>query len=261
MSTKHSITRADQIFVGGGYDGGVFGRNGRAGVPVDFITKIDLGAPKVAVAAGIVNAATTTELPNADTKTYTAATNGTSPLDPSSALTTTTVNGQTVMALDVPRNITAAVTHASAVLAMTLTITGYDEYQVKMVETLSITAGGTAKAATGLKAFAYIESIAITAAGNATTNTLNLGFGDVLGFPYKIASKSDVLSVWFDDAVDAATIVPAVTTDPATAVTGDVRGTLDPNGVLNGAKTLMAYIRVADPNTAVGLRGVAQYAA
>jgi hypothetical protein len=144
---------------------------------------------------------------------------------------------------------------------MTVTVTGYDEYKVKMTETLTITATGTSKTAAGKKAFAYVESISITSAGNATTNTLNLGVGDVLGLPYKLASKADCLGVWFDDAVDSATLVVADATSPATATTGDVRGTVDLDGTLNGTKTAVVWMHVPDFRLASEVLGVDQYAA
>ena len=257
MSTKHSLSRAHELYVGNGYAAGAYGRNGRVGVPVNFLTKVDLGTPKVAVAAGIVNGATgASEAPNVSTITFTADDQGSSPLDPVVALSSTTINGQAVMVLDVPRNVTAAIN--TAVGNITVVITGYDEYFVPLSETLAIAASGTAVA--GKKAWKYIRSIALTSDGNDSAKAINVGFGDVLGLPYKIAAKSDVLSVWFDDAVDTATVVVADATDPATATTGDVRGTVDPNGTLNGAKTLVAYLHVADPNTAAGLVGVTQYA-
>lgn len=258
MATKHSLSRASQVFVGNGYDGGVFGVNGRPGAPVNFLTKIDLGAPKLAVAAGIINGATgSTEAPNVSTITFTAATQGTSPLDPVAALGSDTINGQAVMVLDVPRNITAAIN--TAVGNITVLVTGYDQYKVPMTELLSIAAAGTA--VVGKKAWKYIHSIALTSDGNDAAKAINVGFGSLLGLPYKLSAKSDLLSMFFDDALDVPSAVAvAVTTDPATNVTGDTRGTVAVAtvGNLNGTKTLKGWMHVADPNTAVGLRGVAQ---
>ncbi len=187
-------------------------------------TIVSLGSPIALDADSFVKAATSTELPNAATKTYTAATIGTSPLD---AANTTWV-------LDSARNITAACTHASSVVAMTITITGKDIYGATMSEALSITAGTTSKSAAGAKAFKTITSIAITAAGDATANTLNIGHGDVLGLPYVMA-KNTILREWRAGTVaTAGTIVAAVTTDPATTTTGDVRGTVTPNAACDG---------------------------
>jgi len=258
MATKHSLSRADRVYVGNGYDGAVYGVNGRPGVPINFLTKIDLGAPKLAVAAGIVKGAKGAgEAPKINTITITADTYPASPLDQAALLTTTTVNDQLVMPLDVPRNVTAAVD--TSVGNMTILVTGYDQYFVPMTELLSIAAAGTA--ATGVKAFKYIRSIALTSDADEEAKTINVGFGNALGLPYKLAAKSDLLTMFFDDALDVpSAIVPAVTTSPATNITGDIRGTLTISGgaTLNGTKTYKGWMHVADPNTAIGLRGVTQ---
>lgn len=257
MATKQSLTSADQSYVGRGYDAAVFGVNGRKGVPVNFLTKIDLGAPKVAVAAGIVKGATGAgEAPNANTKTVTADTNGTSPLDQAAALATTTVNGETVMVLDVPRNVTAAIN--TAVGNITVLVTGYDQYYKPMSELMAIAAAGTA--VVGLKAFKYVRSIALTSDADDSAKVINVGFGSLLGLPYKLAAKSDLLSMFFDDTLDVPSAVAVAITTAASTTTGDTRGTVAVAtvGNMNGAKTLKGWMSVADPNTAEGLRGVAQ---
>jgi hypothetical protein len=261
MAFNQIIGTADFLYAGRGYDSGLYGVQKMKGRPVSLLTKVDLGAPKLAVAAGIINAATSTELPNATTITYTAATQGTAPLDPVAALgsaTIQTIDGsRTCMVLDVPRNVTAAIN--TSVNAITITVTGYDQYRGKIVETLSIAQGGTA--AVGKKAFKYIYSIAITAVGDETAKTLSVGFGSVLGLPFYLAEKSDLLSVWFDDAVDSSTVVAGVTTTPS-ATTGDVRGTITIAGTLNGTKTLKAWMHVSDENAGSrnGLLGKVNYA-
>lgn len=257
MATKQSITRADQVYVGSGYDAAAYGRNGRTGVPVSFLTKIDLGAPKVAVAAGIVKGATgATEAPNANTITITADTYPASPLDQAALLTTTTVNGQTVMPLDVPRNVTAAIN--TAVGNITILVTGYDEYYKPMSELLAIAAAGTA--VVGLKAFKYIRSVALTSDADDSGKVINVGFGSLLGLPYKLAEKSDLLSMFFDDALDVPSAVAKAITTTATTTTGDPRGTISVAtvGNMNGVKTLKGWMNVVDKNTAAGLIGVTQ---
>lgn len=257
MATKQSITRADQVYVGSGYDAAAYGRNGRTGVPVSFLTKIDLGAPKVAVAAGIVKGATgATEAPNANTITITADTYPASPLDQAALLTTTTVNGQTVMPLDVPRNVTAAIN--TAVGNITILVTGYDEYHKPMSELLAIAAAGTA--VVGLKAFKYIRSVALTSDADDSGKVINVGFGSLLGLPYKLAEKSDLLSMFFDDALDVPSAVAKAITTTATTTTGDPRGTISVAtvGNMNGVKTLKGWMNVVDKNTAAGLIGVTQ---
>jgi hypothetical protein len=265
MSTRELIGTANQLYAGRAFDPGLFGILRSKGRPVSLITKVNLGTPKLAVADSLIKAATSTEMPNAATKTYVPGVT-TSPLDstdlPSTA-TIQTVDGQVLCwVLDVPRGVTTTVTHSSSIVATTVRLTGYDLYRSKVVEDHVITATGTTKTVAGKKAIKYLAKIEITSAGNATTNTANIGFNDVLGLPYRIAAKSDLLSVWLNDAVDAATVVAAVATSPATATTGDVRGTIDTNGALDGTKTLVAYLHVSDNDAATrnGLLGVRQFA-
>jgi len=143
---------------------------------------IDLGAPITLDADGLIKAATSTELPDTETVTYTIATAGTSPLDGASQ----------TWVLDAPRNITATVTHDSSVVAMTIKVTGKDVFDVEMYEEMSIAATGTSQTAAGLKAFKEVTSVAITAAADAEANTLNLGWGDVLGLPVYVPDASYV---------------------------------------------------------------------
>jgi hypothetical protein len=141
---------------------------------------------------------------------------------------------------------------------MSVTVTGYDEYLVKVVETLSVTATGTSKTASGKKAIKYIQSVAITSAGNATTNSLDLGWGDVIGLPYRLAAKSNLQSTYFNQTVEGTlptTVLADATT--ASAVTGDVRGTLDLNSVLDGS-AVSVYMAI-DTSTRAALYGIAQY--
>lgn len=255
--SKQTLSRADQVYIGAGYDAAVYGVNGRVGAPVNIQTKIDLGAPKLAVAAGIVNGATgATEAPNVSTITFTSATQGSSPLDPVAALDSATVNGQTVMVLDVPRNVTAAIN--TAVGNITVLVTGYDQYKIPMTESLAIAAGGTA--VVGKKAWKYIYSIALTSDANDSSKAINVGFGSLLGLPYKLAAKSDLLSMFFDDALDVPSAIAVAVTSAASTTTGDTRGTVAVAtvGNMNGTKTLKGWMHVADPNTPEGLRGVTQ---
>lgn len=155
------------------------------------------------------------------------------------------VNGALAVAgvatLDVPRNVVAAWTGAAV-----MTVTGTSYYGLAQTES---SASGTTF--TGKKAFATITSITVSA--NVTAATV--GTGNALGLPFRITSGGLLASV-FDNAADAGTIVVADNTNPATATTGDVRGTYTPAGTLNGAKFLAALIRVADNSTQVGAFGV-----
>ena len=262
MSTQR-ISAAGELYFGDVYHPSLFATAGRKGIKLAGVTKQSLGSPATLDADGMIAAATSTELPNAATKTYTTANDGSSPFDnsatPAPATISTPDGSVSVWTLDVPRNITAAVTHGSSVVAMTITITGYDQYLVKLVETLSITAGTTSKSAAGKKAFKHISRIAITSASDATTNTLNLGWGDVLGLPFAISAKSDVMQAWFNDVLEttAPTVVVA-DANTATATTGDVRGTIDLNSACDGSA--VALYLVANPSNSTTLFGVPQYA-
>lgn len=267
MTTKAYIGTADALYAGRAYDGALYLLNGMKGRPVSLLTKVDLGTPAVAVADAMIKAATSTELPNNTTITYSAGDGVASPLDSASLPTTTTISTAdgtvTVWPLTHPRNITCAATHSSSLVAMTITITGYDRYRQKQVKTLTISATGTSKTGATTATFAYIKSIAITSAGNATTNTLNVGFGDVLGLPYFLEEKMDLIQVSFDDAGDTGTttVVAGVTTTPS-ATSGDVRGTIDIDATLNGAKKLKVIMHISDTYaaTARGLLGKVPYA-
>lgn len=262
MTTQH-LSAAEHTFVGAADVAQMHGPNKSKGVPVTFAYKAVIGSPIALDTNALIAAATSTELPDASTKTYTTANAATSPVDDAGIPTIATVamadgTSPSVFVLDVPRNITATVTHATSVVAMTITVTGFDEWGVKVVENLSITATGTSKSASGKKAFKWIYSIAITAADDATANTASVGFGDVLGLPYALAEKADILAVYFNDVADtSATIVKAVTTT-ATATTGDVRGTINTTSASDGSKVVVWFHPDGTSNTAAA--GVAQYA-
>lgn len=266
MASKHTITYADEIFIGRGFFAPMVSEHGKPGIPIRGLTKVNFGAVETLDADGIVASATSTELPNAETVTYTTADDGTSPFDNAATPAPADVvmadgASYSVWTLDVARNVTAAVGHASAVVAMTVLVTGFDQWGQRMSELLSLTAGGTSKTAAGKKAFKHILSISITAATNAESNTgFNLGWGDVLGMPYRIDGASDVLSAFCDGTMELAscTVVAADATDPATTTTGDPRGTIDFSTASNGTRVYAAWVHVADPNDTDGLRGVAQ---
>lgn len=146
-----------------------------------------------------------------------------------------------VATLDVPRNVVAAWTGAAV-----LTVTGTDQYGQVQTES---SASGTSL--TGKKAFMTITSITVGA--NVTAATV--GTGNVLGLPFKINS-GDVFAPVFKDAADAGTIVLADLTQPATATSGDVRGTYAPAGTLDGVGFVAALIKPSDPTTQFGSFGL-----
>ena len=259
--SKQNISSATELFVGDLNDPVAVTANGKKGVPFTPFTQVSLGTPGVAVADYLVKAATSTELPNAATKTYTPATDNVSPLDGAAAAPSTIfMDGadRLVWVLDAPRALTGVMTHNSSVVASTVTVSGYDQYMKPMSELMTFTATGTTKTVAGKKAFKYVSSIAITAAGDSTTNTLNLGTNEVLGLPYKLAAKADFLhnGTYFGDVLEAtaATVVKADATSPATTSTGDVRGTVDLNSTLDGSA--ISVIFIADKTAPLGVAQV-----
>lgn len=261
--SKHNLSQATNLYFGAGFFGPMHGTNERNGVPIDLLTRINLGSPIAADVDKIVDAATSTELPDTTTVTWTTADDGSSPFDNADTPAPADVvvadgSTQNVWTLDVPRNISVNTTHASSIVAMTVTITGYDAWGELLQETITVAATGTDETDAGKKAFKHIKSIAVTSAGDATTNTLNVGTGDVLGLPYKLTAKADCIRVFFNDVLDdSATVVAADATTPS-ATTGDVRGTVDPNSALDGS-AVVAWIYVQDPSTKAGLKGLDQY--
>lgn len=168
-----------------------------------------------------------------------------------------TINGSLatsgVATLDVARNV-ILVSSSGTDSTQTATVTGTDYYAVPTVETITLT--GTT-AAQGLKAFKAISKIAMSA---STVGNISAGSGDKFGVPYRINKKGSLQSFW--DATwnsGSATTTLAVTTTPATAITGDVRGTYLPATASDGTRTLALWVYMDDVDSNNGLYGVDQY--
>lgn len=144
---------------------------------------------------------------------------------------------------DVPRNVVAAWTGTAV-----LTVTGKDEYGNTVVES---SASGTSLA--GKKAFKEITRVVPSA--NITAATV--GTGDVFGLPVYLQDADQVIKELENFAVPGTggTFV-AGSTAKATATTGDVRGTYDPNSAADGSKVFQLWIATSDPT----YRGPAQFA-
>jgi hypothetical protein len=217
---------------------------------------IELGAPLTADTDNMVKAATSTELPDTETVTYTPDTDGTTPTDGVGPVVTK--SGINYWELDVPRNISALTTHGSSIVAMTIVVTGLDVYENVMSETITVAATGTSATDAGLKAFKWVRSIAITAAADAEANTCSVGFGDVLGLPVHLPSAALVLADMEDGAVvtDGTFVAGLAPGTASTATTADIRGTVDPNSACNGALEFSLVALIPDPT----FLGNAQYA-
>jgi len=140
------------------------------------------------------------------------------------------------------------------------TVRGYDIYGYPMTEAL--TAAG-ATTVTGKKAFKYVASITPVGTVGATATA---GTGDVFGFPiytqaFVIGADADVAISWNGAAITATTgYLAGVTTNPATATTGDVRGTYAVQSASDNTKRLVftQSPSLANIGTIAGLTGVSQ---
>jgi len=147
-----------------------------------------------------------------------------------------------VATFDVPRAVVAAWTTSA-----TLTVTGTDEYGNTVVES---SAAGTSMA--GKKAFKTITNVET----DTDITGLTVGTGDVLGLPVFLPQTGMVIAELEDGAAATAGTVVAGDTAAATATTGDVRGTYDPNSAMDGAKAIQLVVAIPDPSA----KGNAQYA-
>lgn len=140
----------------------------------------------------------------------------------------------------------------------TFLVSGYDVYGYPMSELIT---GSNASVASGVKAFKYISSI-LPGGTIASTNT-SAGTGDVIGLPLR-CDLFPYLKIFWPDAtgITASTgFVAAVTTDPATTITGDVRGTWAlQTSASNNSRRLIIFARVplANMQSSTGLFGVTQ---
>jgi hypothetical protein len=132
----------------------------------------------------------------------------------------------------------------------TVDVRGRDYLGQPMRETL--TGAGTTPVI-GKKAFKYIDTITWTA---VAATTMNVGTTDILGLPF---CSDALVQENVNDAVpaNAGTFVAAVKTDPATATTGDPRGTYAPhtNNATNGSRTY----RLVTQCDKSKLHGIKQY--
>jgi len=224
---RHTISHAEDLYSGDASYGPAFAQRG---VPLSKVLMVSLGAPVVADPDRILDDEVASD----------------------SASSTTTFLAQP----DVPRALTATGTAGSNHL---ITVTGTDVYNAVIVELLTLS--GTNVIA-GVKAFKTVTSVAI--ASGAADDTFDLGVGDVLGLPYRV-DAGGLLMAYADSALDLTTsavigtFVAAVTTDPATNITGDVRGTYNPNVTLNGTAIVKVLIQIASTATKVGAYGVDQF--
>lgn len=166
--------------------------------------------------------------------------------------------GVTRYVLDVPRCVTAVSANAGDT-TQTITITGYDAFGQLM--TSRVTLNGTTTVVS-TKAFKSVISMAISA---ATAGNVSAGFNDRIGMPVRVTDAAYIVRAGYNNVVadDASVFVSSDATNPATVLTGDVRGLLTPSSAFNGSKRLVLALAVpalgAGPQaTRIGAFGVTQ---
>ncbi len=119
-----------------------------------------------------------------------------------------------VIQLDSPRNI--IVTGAAGAVSSNITVFGWDQYGIPLVEQITGPTGATT--ATGNKAFLYIQAVYSSA---GTTSNISVGVGNTFGLPYLITSQN-YGGVPFWDGKPDATITKdnPLVTNPITTVAG-----------------------------------------
>jgi len=234
-NNSHTISHAENLFSGDAYQAGA-NSSGR-GLPIRLTLDDNLGQPDALDANGYAAAQAVAAAGNL------------------------TLNGALVVAgigvADVARNVQILSTNAGDT-AQTATITGRDAYDAPVVERLVF--NGTTPVS-GSKSFKQVESIAISA---ALTGNASAGTEDEVGLSYRVDDADDVDSAIEGGnakviGVGAGAITVADTTSPATAVTGDVRGTFNPSAAADGTDELKLVYKPAGRNT-VGAFGVPQFA-
>ena len=161
-----------------------------------------------------------------------------------SATTVFRSTGLPAIQLDVPRCV--AVTQVTGGNVVTVTVSGFDYYGQSMTQNITSSPAGTASS---LKAFYQISSVYVS---GATGTAIEVGTNNYLGLPVRVIDAGYITHVGFANVLgaDAGTLVVADTAT-ATALTGDVRGTYQPNNASpNGSNRLV--MAIALPAIAVG---------
>jgi hypothetical protein len=145
-----------------------------------------------------------------------------------------------------------SVTGNAASSAQSMAITGYDIYGVLMHETIAFAGGATTKF--GQKAFKYLLS-AVPSATDAG-HLISIGWGDTFGIHLR-SDKWEFMNLFYNGNFVAAQTgsgwLPGDKTNPATATTGDVRGTWQVSANGNGATPTFTGVAVTDGVKRIGI--------
>lgn len=136
--------------------------------------------------------------------------------------------------LDVPRNLTYALTDGNDSASGVVTVVGKDMLGRAVSEVWTITAG-VSKAMTGTIVFASITSVTASAcSGNEGGDLVNIGCGNVIGVPMDIDDSDEIRHVYLGNA--------RVTTP--TIVTGEHTSGINVSAsTYDGSKYLVAIVQ------------------
>lgn len=137
----------------------------------------------------------------------------------------------------------------------TMALVGIDMYGQTFHETVTLS---NATIAATVKC--YKALISATPAGTLSGSNVSIGTGDIYEFGLASYEFQFTQIYWNATLISASTgYTAAVTTSPATATTGDVRGTYAVQSASDGTKKLQVFVRPSPwLVTAVGLFGVVQ---
>lgn len=147
-----------------------------------------------------------------------------------------------------------SITDAASAAGGDFLVSGYDVYGYPQTETITAAAG--ASTTNGKKAFKFITSVVpqFTDAHNYSVGTT-----DIFGLPLR-ADQFDQALIWWNSALITAStgFVAADATSPATATTGDVRGTYAVQSAADGTKRLVVAVGIGETNSCLptGMFGV-----
>lgn len=170
-------------------------------------------------------------------------------------VTSTSIGGITYLDMGVDRALTLSGATAST-LAVTVTIQGMTNYREPVTATISgVAATGIA---TSPQTMRFVRSA--TVSGN-TVSGVTLGTADTFGFPYRMDYSADALLNFNGTVItSSAGFTAAVTTSPATAATGDTRGTYAlQSGASDGVRLLEGRLFIRNTDTVVGAYGVTKF--
>lgn len=205
------------------------------GAEAQAVIVVDLGTPVVEDPDGLIESFTTVGA-DADVE-----------MDGVLAATTD-ADGNVV--LDVPR---AIVVDSGGADDAVVTVTGFDAYGQRMVETITMNA---TTAVLGNKAFKKITSIGVS---KAVANGGFIGTTTKLGLPYRPVVGGFVGGILNENTADAGTYAAPIRTT-STATTADVRGTYTPAGALDGTNQYKVRIAVQNGPNDSDAYGIAQFA-